>query len=201
MFDSILNRAPVAPVRINPDTPAKLEEIIHKCLEKDRNLRYQSAADIRTDLQRLKRDTESGRIAEASSGAMAVPQALTAQRKRFWMVVVPILLVAALIGGGIFYRLRQTKPLTEKDTVVLADFVNKTEDAVFDDALKQALAVELGQSPFLNLLSDRKISETLQMMGRPANQRITAEWGGSFACARAVRRCWEGRSPAWAATI
>jgi tetratricopeptide (TPR) repeat protein/predicted Ser/Thr protein kinase len=174
MFDSILNRAPVAPVRINPDTPAKLEEIIHKCLEKDRNLRYQSAADIRTDLQRLKRDTESGRIAEASSGAMAVPQALTAQRKRLWMVVVPILLVAALIGGGIFYRLRQTKPLTEQDTVVLADFVNKTED---DDALKQALAAELGQSPFLNLLSDRKISETLQMMGRPANQRITADVG------------------------
>jgi tetratricopeptide (TPR) repeat protein/predicted Ser/Thr protein kinase len=177
MFDSILNRAPVAPVRINPDTPPKLERIIHKALEKDRNLRYQSAADMRTDLQRLKRDRESGYIAATSSGAMAVPEGPTAQKKRLWRIVVPILLVAAVIGGGLFYRSRQTKPLTEQDTVVLADFVNKTVDAVFDDALKQALAVELGQSPFLNVLSDRKIDETLQMMGRPGNPRITADVG------------------------
>jgi tetratricopeptide (TPR) repeat protein len=177
MFDSILNKAPLPPVRINPDTPPKLEEIIHKALEKDRTLRYQGATDMRTDLQRLKRDRDSGQIAEASSGAMAVPQAFTAQKKRLWRIVVPILLVTALIGGGLFYRSRQTKPLTEQDTVVLADFVNKTGDAVFDDALKQALAAELGQSPFLNVLSDRKISETLQMMGRPANQRIAGDVG------------------------
>jgi tetratricopeptide (TPR) repeat protein/predicted Ser/Thr protein kinase len=177
MFDSILNRAPVAPVRINPDTPLKLEEIINKCLEKDRNLRYQSAADIRTDLQRLKRDTEGGHIAAGSSGAMAVPESPTAQKKRVWRIVVPILPVAALIGAGFFYRSRQTKPLTEHDTVVLADFDNKTGDAVFDDALKQALAVELEQSPFLNVLSDRKVSETLEMMGRPANQRISGDVG------------------------
>jgi tetratricopeptide (TPR) repeat protein len=177
MFDSILNQAPVPPVRINPDTPPKLEEIIHKALEKDRTLRYQGATDMRTDLQRLKRDRDSGQIAEASSGAMAVPQDFTAHRKRLWRIVVPTLLIAALIGGGLFYRSSQTKPLTEQDTVVLADFVNKAGDADFDDALKQALAAELGQSPFLNVLSDRKIGETLQMMGRPANQRITGDVG------------------------
>jgi eukaryotic-like serine/threonine-protein kinase len=151
-------------VRLNPDLPPKLEEIITKCLEKDRNLRYQHASDIRTDLQRLKRDTESARI--------AAPPAQTSQ---LWKLFVSAgVVVAALVGGGIYYRWYRAKPLTEKDTVVLVDFDNKTRDTVFDDALKQALAAELGQSPFLNVLSDRKVSETLKMMGRPANERITA---------------------------
>jgi eukaryotic-like serine/threonine-protein kinase len=167
IFNAILERAPVPPIRINSDVPPKLEEIITKCLEKDRNLRYQHASEIRTDLQRLKRDTESGRIA-----------APPAQKNKLWKIFVSAaVVVAALIGGGIYYRWHRTKPLTEKDTVVLADFDNKTGDTVFDDALKQALAVELGQSPFLNVLPDRKVRETLQMMGRPANQRITADVG------------------------
>jgi len=165
--NAILERAPVSPVRLNPDLPADMERIINKCLEKDRNLRYQHAADIRTDLQRLKRDTESG-------GTAAPP----AQKNKRWKIFVSAAVVAAaLIGGGIHYPWHRSKPLTEKDTVVLADFDNKTGDTVFDDALKQALAVELGQSPFLNVLPERKVSETLQMMGRPANQRITADVG------------------------
>ncbi len=175
LFDAILHKVPVGPVRLNPEVPGKLEDIINKCLEKDRNLRYQHASEIRTDLQRLKRDSESGRGSAASSDVMAVPEAPAAQKKRLWRIVVPILLVAALIAGGLYYRSRQTRRLTDKDTVVLADFDNKTGDTVFDDALKQALAVELGQSPFLNVLSDRKVSETLGMMGRPANERITAD--------------------------
>jgi len=175
IFDAILNRAPVAPVRLNPEVPPKLEDIINKALEKDRNLRYQHAADMRTDLQRLKRDTESGRSAAASSVAAAVPAARVA---KLWKVAVPVLLVALLIAGGLYYRShQQSKRLTDKDTVVLADFDNKTGDTVFDDALKQALAVELGQSPFLNVLSDRKVSETLRMMGRPTDEHITADVG------------------------
>ncbi|MGA2859287.1 MAG: protein kinase [Candidatus Sulfotelmatobacter sp.] len=167
IFNAILERAPVPPVRINSDVPPKLEEIITKCLEKDRNLRYQHASEIRTDVQRLKRDTESGRIA-----------APPAQKSKLWKIFVSAaLVVAALIGGRIYYRWHRTKPLTEKDIVVLADFDNKTGDTVFDDTLRQALAVELGQSPFLNVLPDRKVSETLQMMGRPANERITADVG------------------------
>ena len=178
LFDAILHKVPLAPVRLNPDVPDKLEDIINKCLEKDRNLRYQHASEIRTDLRRLKRDSEPGRGSAASSDVMAARETPAAQKKkRLWTIVLPILMLAALIAGGLYYRSRRTSRLTDKDTVVLADFVNKTGDRVFDDALKQALAVELGQSPFLNVLSDRKVSETLGMMGRPANERITADVG------------------------
>ena len=217
IFDAILNRVPAAPVRLNPGLPAKLEDIINKALEKDRNLRYQHAADMRADLQRLKRDTDTGRASAASSGAMPVgsesgsqaavvpaipssgstpavvaassshatqpPAAMAAGGNKLWRVLVPaaIVLIAALVAAGVYLRSRpetgaaKTDQLTEKDTVVLADFDNKTGDAVFDDALKQALAVQLGQSPFLNILSDRRVEETLRLMGRPSNERITRD--------------------------
>jgi serine/threonine protein kinase/tetratricopeptide (TPR) repeat protein len=172
MFDSILNRAPVPPVRINPDTPPEVEEIIHKCLEKDQSLRYQHASDIRTDLQRFKRDTDSSRL------AAAVPGGKTSQVGRHWQRVIPVALAIVITAIMGYFYLRRTPPkLTDKDTVVLADFDNKSGDTVFDDALKAALAVELGQSPFLNVLSDRKVIETLEMMGRPVNQRITGDVG------------------------
>jgi eukaryotic-like serine/threonine-protein kinase len=109
-----------------------------------------------------------------------VAESPVAGRSRLWKVLIPaaVVLVAALIGVGVlYYRSRSSKQLTEKDSIVLADFSNSTGDAVFDDALKQALAVELGQSPFLNVLSDRKVSETLRMMGRPTNERITVDVG------------------------
>jgi serine/threonine protein kinase/tetratricopeptide (TPR) repeat protein len=172
MFNSILNRAPVRPVRINPDTPPDLEEIIHKCLEKDQSLRYQHASDIRTDLQRFKRDTDSARLSSA------VRDGNIRQIGRYWPRGIPValaIIVAAIIGY--FHLWRMPPKLTDQDTVVLTDFDNKTGDTVFDDALKAALAVELGQSPFLNVLSDRKVRETLDMMGRPLNQRITADVG------------------------
>jgi serine/threonine protein kinase/tetratricopeptide (TPR) repeat protein len=172
MFDSILNRAPVPPMQINPDTPPELQEIVHKCLEKGQSLRYQHASDIRTDLQRLKRDSDSSRPSAAATDGK------TSQVGRHWQRIVPVALAivfAAIMG---YFYLRRTPPkLTDKDTIVLVDFDNKTGDAVFDDALKQALASELGQSPFLNVLSDRKVRETLGMMGRPAKQRITADVG------------------------
>jgi serine/threonine protein kinase/tetratricopeptide (TPR) repeat protein len=179
IYDAILNRDPVAPTELNRDVPVKLEEIIHKALEKDRDLRYQHAADIRTDLQRLKRDSESGRASVASLGSVTAPDATILQSRKLWSFAATLACVTifALIAGGLYYRAHQPKPLTEKDTIVLATFDNKTGDAVFDDALKQALAVELGQSPFLNIVSDRKVSETLQMMGRTTNERITAEIG------------------------
>src|SRR6267154_321653 len=74
IFQAILDRAPTPPIRLNPDLPPKLEDIINKALEKDRNLRYQHAADIRADLQRLKRDTDTGRAVAASSGSVAGAQ-------------------------------------------------------------------------------------------------------------------------------
>jgi serine/threonine protein kinase/tetratricopeptide (TPR) repeat protein len=179
IFDSILNRAVVPPVRLNHDVPPKLEDIINKALEKDRSLRYQHAADMRTDLQRLKRDFESGHSsAGGSSGRVGVglPEARVARIGRLWKIAVPMLTVASLVLGGLYYRSRyQTHRLTEKDTVVLSDFANSTGDPVFDDTLKTALYVSLRQSPFLNVLSDSEVAKTLQLMTRPAGTKLTPE--------------------------
>ena len=82
-----------------------------------------------------------------------------------------------MLLGTLLWHPWTARGLTEKDTVALTDFINHTGDPVFDDALKQALSVDLEQSPFLNILSDRKVSETLRLMGRPANERITMDVG------------------------
>ena len=175
IFEAILNRAPVASVRLNPEVPPELERIINKALEKDRNLRYQHASDMRTDLQRLKRDSESGRSSAASSGMGAVDKASVARVAKLWRVAVPVLLVALLIGGGLYYRSHQSKRLTDKDTIVLTDFANSTGDAIFDDTLKTALNVSLHQSPFLNVVSDSEVAKTMQLMTRAASTKLTPE--------------------------
>jgi len=169
IFNAILERAPVPPVRINSDVPPKLEEIIAKCLEKDRNLRYQHASEIRTDLQRLKRDTESARLPAASKAEA------TTHLRMHWKVTLSVALaVVALAVCGYFY-LRRPPKLTEKDTIVLADFANSTGDPVFDDTLKQGLGVALRQSPFLNILPDNKVNSTLKRMMKPAGTAVTKD--------------------------
>jgi tetratricopeptide (TPR) repeat protein len=196
IFDSLLNRVPVSPVRLNPDLPSKLEEIISKSLEKDRNLRYQHASDIRADLQRLKRDTDSGRSADsavkpeveeggatakvASSPQKAVSacETLASAQPRSvpWKILVPVVaLVGVLVVGGLYWRSYRTVRLTNRDTIVVADFTNTTGDPVFDDALKQALSIGLGQSPFINILSDQRVQDTLKLMSRPSDQRLTQD--------------------------
>ena len=172
IFDAILNRAPVSAVRLNPDLPPELEKIITKAVEKDRKLRYQHASDIRTDLQRLKRDTESIR---ASPTPLVSKSAAKSILSRWAAVAGAAALAIVLAIGAWLFHTRKAHALTEKDTIVLADFTNTTGDTVFDDTLKQAVAVDLGQSPFLNVLSDEKVRRTLQEMTRSPNQRLTPD--------------------------
>jgi eukaryotic-like serine/threonine-protein kinase len=169
--DAILHDAPVSPLRLNPDIPPKLEDVINKALEKDRNLRYQHASDIRTDLKRLQLDRDS-----RHSGA-AGDQPKSSLRR--WPVsiasAVVALGIAAGLGAGLFWRGRASAKLTQKDTIVVGDFANATGDAVFDDALKQALGLSQRQSPYLNVLSDDKVAGTLRLMTREPNTRLTPE--------------------------
>ena len=170
IHDAILNRAPIPPARVNPQISPELERIINKALEKDRKLRYQSAAEIRTDLQRLKRDSDSGLAVVAKSEVRLKP-ALKSSR---WVAVAGVIMavVAFAVGGWLFFS-RKAHALTDKDTIVLADFTNTTGDAVFDGTLRQGLSVELEQSPFLSIISDQQIQQTLQMMEQKPDTKLT----------------------------
>jgi eukaryotic-like serine/threonine-protein kinase len=183
--EAILNRVPVAPVRLNPDVPPGLEEIITKALEKDRKLRYQSAADLRTDLQRLKRDVESGSSVELHE---ASPK--PAKHKKRWPVFSAAAIVTVmLVAGLLFLHNRKAHALTGTDTIVLADFANSTGNPVFDDTLKQALAISLRQSPFLKVLSDQQVVATLRLMTKPPNTVLTPEVA-SEVCQRAASKAY-----------
>ena len=177
IFREILDAAPTPAVRLNPDLPLELERIVNRALEKDRNLRYQHASDVRAELERLKRDTETGRVPAASTGSVpaARENGTPSAKRNLWRIVVPSVVVAAALVAGLYYRSHRAKPLTGKDTIVLADFDNKTGDPVFDDTLKTALNVSLSQSPFLNVLSDSTVVETLKLMTKPADTRLTPD--------------------------
>ena len=199
IFEAILNRAPAAAVRLNPEIPPKLEEIINKALEKDRELRYQHAADLRADMKRLQREIQSGRTAATSSAAENVAEAaaapvvpspstgkhkvasasaipiMTEPKKRRWHLILPAVVIVAIAVGGIFYWRSRANQLTEKDSILLADFTNTTGDPVFDGTLKTALQVSLAQSPFLNLVSQQDVARTLKLMGQPPDARVTPE--------------------------
>ena len=228
IFDAILNRAVVSPIRLNPELPEKIEGLLQKALDKDRNLRYQSAAELRTDLMRLKREVESGSnpsaftgipahdsnrpgsvpaaptsgftpaatsgsasaissastpaaassaaVASSSSSSATSATGVAAAASRKWLAWAAGAAAFVVVATSVFFfSTRHARALTEKDTAVLAEFVNTTGDPVFDGTLKQALAVQLDQSPYLNLLPDSKVQEALKYMGRKPDERITRD--------------------------
>jgi serine/threonine protein kinase/tetratricopeptide (TPR) repeat protein len=193
IHDAILNRASVPACQLNPALPSKLGEVITKALEKDRNLRYQHASDIRSDLQRLKRDTDTGHTAVVnsgpqSSGSVAAASAIASatvrppsgsvvaappQNFKWAALAGAAVVVAGLALAGWLYFARRTRALTNKDTIVLADFDNKTGDPVFDGTLRDGLSAQLEQSPFLSTISDQQVQQTLQMMDQKPDTKLT----------------------------
>jgi tetratricopeptide (TPR) repeat protein/predicted Ser/Thr protein kinase len=173
IHDGILNRTPVPASQANQGLPPELDEIIGKALEKDRKLRYQSAAEIRTDLQRLKRDTESGRA--VSRVEVGLKPALKSTWFRWAAATGATVVAVGLAVGGWFFHTSKAHALTEKDTVVLGDFTNTTGDPVFDGTLRQGLAVQLEQSPYVSLITEQRIQQTLKMMKQPPDAKLTPE--------------------------
>ncbi len=217
IFDAILHKAPVSPVRLNPQLSPEFERLLNKALEKDRDLRYQHASEMRTDLKRLLRDTDSGRIATASDAVILSPgetrvkdpssaprsteakrdfpendpgrtdhastgrngpksdSVVLKKRSLFWAVGIGAIAIVLAAGGYSYFRFHRAPLLTSKDSIVVADFTNTTGDPVFDGTLREGLAVQLQQSPFLNLISDDQIASTLRLMEQPVNSKLTGD--------------------------
>ncbi len=168
IFESILNQTPVSAVRLNPSIPEALEHVINKCLEKDRDLRYQHASEIRADLKRMQRDSESVRVLATLPAAAASPS----NRLK---VAVPLAAAALALSAAGYAYLHRTPKLTDKDTIIVADFTNTTGDPLFDGTLRQGLSSALSQSPFLSLISDQRIQRTLRLMGRPKDAKLSVD--------------------------
>jgi serine/threonine protein kinase/tetratricopeptide (TPR) repeat protein len=167
---AILHEEAPAARHVRPDLPERLDDVIRKALEKDRQLRYQHASDLRADLQRVKRDSSSTATVHATAGVTIE------KRSRLRpMIGISVAALLAVASGGVYLYSSRTPKLTDKDTIVLADFTNSTADAVFDETLRQGLAIELQQSPFLSLVPDDRIRATARMMGQPADTRLTAD--------------------------
>ncbi len=181
VHDAILNRAPISPLKLNADVPTELAAIIDKALEKNRKLRYQHASDIRTDLQRLKRDSDSAWLPDTTSKTARV------HKRGITVAVAAIAFLAVAVSGYLYFH--RPPRLSKEDTLVLADFTNTTGDPVFDDTLKQAISVQLAQSPFLSILSATRIRATLRLMAKPPDARLTPDVASDL-CQRAGGRAY-----------
>ena len=165
LYEMVKGTRPPQAVRLRVEASPELERIVSKCLETERELRYQHAADLRTDLERLRR----------GQGATVAPPAALGRRRARWLSIGAVAVVAAAVLVGAYVFAPRAATLTDTDTIVLADFTNSTGDPVFDDTLRQGLAVQLQQSPFLSLISDERIRRTLPLMNQPADARLTPD--------------------------
>ena len=175
VFDAILNRQPEPVAKYNPAAPRQLEAIIQHCVEKDPDARYQSAGEVAADLTALRTSLFSGQ-------SLAARRRFPRRRRRSWSRAIKLGLAAAavvaVIGAALLVPRFRTKPgaaLSEKDSLLLADFENRTGDTVFDDTLKHALAVQLGQSPFLNIVPAARVLETMGYMNRRPDEPVIGE--------------------------
>jgi len=183
---------------VSPDAPDDLQRIIRRCLAKDPDERYQTIKDVAIELKELRREL-AGRTLEitttqafgngvpattttspsgtASTTAISSARYIVGEitRHKKGAILIAALATVAIAASILFLHFRSARALTEKDTILLTDFVNTTGDSVFDGTLKQALAVQLGQSPFLNIFSEDRVREALKFMGRSPDERVTRD--------------------------
>ncbi len=174
IFEALLTRTPPPPSSVRPGLPADFDRLVAKALEKDRDVRYQTAADLRSDLKRLKRSSESISAVGTAPVATAPPARRIAWRP---IAIAAGVVVAAVAGAFLYSNSNQTRAFAERDTVVLADFTNHTGEPVFDGTLKEALDVQLRQSPFLSVLPEQRLQGTLRLMGKRPDEKITPAIG------------------------
>jgi serine/threonine protein kinase/Tfp pilus assembly protein PilF len=178
IHDAILNRMPIPLLTVNPKLPSELGTIVDKALEKDRQLRYRSATEIQSDLQRLKPASGSAQL------PITTKAGTLARAGKLWKIIIPAALAIAVLAAARYSYVHRMPKLTREDSVVLADFTNTTGDPIFDDTLKQAISVQLAQSPFLNILSNARIRSTLKLMARPSGTKLTPDVASEL-CQRA----------------
>jgi tetratricopeptide (TPR) repeat protein/tRNA A-37 threonylcarbamoyl transferase component Bud32 len=184
VFDALFNRAPVAATRLNPQVPVKLQTILSRLLEKDPGARYQTAREVAADLRRVRRADQADAHPRTTPVLSTRPARLPKEPGRVGKYVSAIALLAVVAAGGAFLYMKRQRALTEKDAILLTDFVNTTADPVWDVTLKKAVAVDLEQSPYLNVFPEAKARQTLRFMGRASDDRINMEIGREI-CRRA----------------
>ena len=216
-FDAILHKDPTSVARINPDVAPEVEQVILRLMQKDRALRYQTAADLVAELRRLEHSsapeqlaasvtvsptasaestslaTEEAPSTGATSGTSSAVEAINRAGARHWKAIAAVMLLVGLGVAFWMWSVNRQPPLTEEDVLVLTDFVNTTGDPVFDSTLEQAVEVKLRESPFLNVYPDAKVRGTLELMKRPPDERVTEAIGREICQRRGLKAMMTGQ--------